>query len=87
MSVTVFGIIVFWQPISRVFEAVSIIALQLFRESYTVFLLQPPKALEPMLVTLFGIMMEVSPLQLEKASLPMFVTPFGMETEVRPLQP
>ena len=37
MLVTLLGIIVFWQPAIRVFVSVSIIALQLSRESYLVF--------------------------------------------------
>ena len=37
MPVTVLGITVFLQPVINVFVDVSIIALQLFRESYTVF--------------------------------------------------
>jgi hypothetical protein len=42
---------------------------------------QKPKAYEPMLVTLFGNVMEVKP-QLPKANEPMLVTPFGMITDV-----
>ena len=37
MLVTLLGIMVFLQPTISVFDAVSIIALQLLRESYTVF--------------------------------------------------
>ena len=37
MLVTEFGIIVFLQPAISVFDAVSIIALQLLRESYLLF--------------------------------------------------
>ena len=40
-----------------------------------------------MLVTLFGMVMEVRLVQPRKALLPMLVTLFGMVTEVRPLQP
>ena len=40
-----------------------------------------------MLVTLFGISIEVKPLQLLKAYSPMLVTLLGMATEVKPLQP
>ncbi len=36
MAVTVLGMIVFMQPRTRVLDAVSIMALQLLRESYTV---------------------------------------------------
>jgi hypothetical protein len=49
-------------------------------------LLQLEKALEPMLVTLLGMVMEVRPVQLEKALEPMLVTLLGMEMEVRLLQ-
>ena len=38
-------------------------------------------------VTLFGIVIEVSPEQPVKASLPMEVTLFGIVIEVRPVQP
>ena len=53
MTVTEFGIIEFMHPAINVFDAVSIIALQLFLESYLLFpdsttietkLLHPPKA-------------------------------------------
>ena len=40
-----------------------------------------------MLVTLFGISIEVSPVQPEKASQPMLVTLFGISIEVSPVQP
>ena len=40
-----------------------------------------------MLVTLFGMVIEVKPLQPEKALLPMLVTLLGMVMEVKPLQP
>ena len=70
------GIIVFEQPNDKEFEAFLIIALQLLRESYTVFPdsttiefrpLQPRKANVPMLVTLFGIVTEGRLAQPEKA--------------------
>ena len=72
MLVTLFGIVVFGQPAIRVFEAVSIIALQLSRESYMLLsdsttiefkLLQFPTAPKPMLVTLFGMVIEVRIMQ------------------------
>ena len=72
MLVTVLGIMVFLQPAISVFDDVSIIALQLFRESYLLF----PVATE----------IVVKPLQSEKASLPMFFMLEGIETEVRLLQ-
>ena len=72
MVVTVVGITVFLHPTTRVFDAVSTMALQLFRESYLLFpeatsmasrLLQLSKTLEPILVTLEGMDTEVKPLQ------------------------
>ena len=72
MLVTLLGMVVFWQPDINVLDAVSIIALQLSRESYFVFPdftlievrpLQPPKAASPMLVTLLPMVIEVRPLQ------------------------
>ena len=73
MLVTPLGIIVFWQPAINVFVAVLIMALQLFRLSYTAF----PSSTD----------IDVRPEQLEKASLPMLVTLLGMVTEVKLLQP
>ena len=70
--VTLLGIMVFLQPKNNVLLAVSIIALQLFRESNVVF---PDSTL-----------IEVRPLQPSKAQLPILVTLFGMVTEVRPEQ-
>ena len=72
MLVTLLGITVFLQPETRVLVSVSIIALQSSRLSYFVLLpsttmlvspLQPLNALSPMLVTLLGIVMLVSPEQ------------------------
>jgi len=72
MLVTLTGIVVFLQPETRVFVAVSIMALQLFLLSYTELLTsiemdvrpeQCPKALTPMLVTLLGIVTDVRPEQ------------------------
>ena len=74
MLVTLFGIVVFLQPAIKVFDAISIIALQLLRESYFVFPVSTfidvrpshqPKTAMPMLVTLFGMVTEVRPLQLQ----------------------
>ena len=91
-----FGIIVFLQANMRLAVCVSIIALQLYLESYTVFPLstlidstpvQPLKAPLPIDVTLRGIFIEDRLVQLWKAALPIDVTVFGIVTEVRPLQP
>ena len=49
-------------------------------------LLQPLKALRPMLVTLLGMVTEVKPVQPWKASIPMLVTLLGIVTEVKPVQ-
>ena len=48
---------------------------------------QPEKTEEPMLVTLFGIVMLVIPMQLRKAEEPMLVTLLGIVMLVKPLQP
>ena len=65
--------IVFLQPTINLFVDVSIIALQLLRESYVPLFLST--------VT------EVSPEQPTKAYLPMEVTALPMVTEVSPEQP
>ena len=74
MTVTLEGMMVFLHPAIKVFEAVSIIALQLLRESYFLFPastviaikpLQPPKAKPSILITLLGMVTEVKPLQFE----------------------
>ena len=89
---TLLGIIVLLQPCVRILEEVSIIALQLFLESYFKFSLstfievrelQPEKAECPMDVTFWGIVMEVSPVQSLNAYWPMDVTLFGMVIEIR----
>ena len=49
-------------------------------------LLQPEKALSPILVTELGIVTEVRPLQFSKAPSPILVTELGIVTEVRLLQ-
>ena len=85
---------VFRQPTIKVFVTVSIIALQLLRESYFLFpdsttievMGQSSKTCSPILVTLLGMVIEVRPLQPEKAYLPIVVTLFGMVMEVRSLQ-
>ena len=93
---TLLGIIVFEHPFIKVLVAVSIMALQLSRESYfglplstliDVKPLQPKKALSPMDVTLLGMVRDVRPLQPEKACSPIDVTLPGMVRDVRPLQP
>ena len=76
MLVTEFGITVFLHPTINVLVFVSIIALQLSRESFFVFpystsiVFRPEqysKAEEPMLVTEFGMVTLVSPEQPENA--------------------
>ena len=68
--------------------AVSIIALQLLRLSYTVFPLetvievsplQPVNAKSPIEVTEFGMINDAKPLQLENAPPQMVVIPVGIE--------
>ena len=73
MAVTLLGITVVSQPRIKVLEAVSIMALQLLRESY--------------FVLPFSTTMDVRPLQPLNAQLPMAVTLLGIVMEVRPLQP
>ena len=72
MLVTDEGMVVVLQPATRVLLAVSIMALQLLRESYFVF---PASTL-----------MLVKPVQPENAPLPMLVTDEGMVMLVRPVQ-
>ena len=95
MLVTPLGIIVVLHPAIKVFDVVSIIALQFSLESYfvfpcaTVIEVRPEQfrnATLPMLVTLLGIVMEVRPEQPLNAANPMLVTLLGMVTEVRPEQ-
>ena len=87
--------IVLWQPAISIFVAVSIIALQLLRESKTVFpfstlmdvrLEQPEKGLRLLMRVTFLGMKIVVRLQPEKAYPPIYVTFSGIVTEVR-LQP
>ena len=61
------------QPAIKVFEPVSIIALQLLRESYTLL---------PLSTTILS-----KQLQPEKGDTPIEVTELGIVTEVKPLQP
>ena len=95
MEVTLLGMIVFLQPAIRVLSWVCMIALQLFRESYTVFpsvttidvrLEQPSNALTPKEVTLFGMVISVRLEQPRNAPSPMDVTLFGMVMLVRLVQ-
>lgn len=70
--VTLLGITVFSQPLISEFDAVSIIALQFYLESYIVLSLSTT--------------MLVKPLQTLKALAPIFVTLFGIVTLVKLLQ-
>ena len=72
IEVTELGMIVLLHPAISVFVEVSIIALQLSRESYFVF---------PLSTTI-----EVKPEQPEMAARPIEVTELGMVTEVKPVQ-
>ena len=96
MLVTLLGMTLFLHPTIRVLLEVSIMALQLLRESYFVFPssilmevrpVQLENASYPMLVTLAGIETVVKLSQFRKADFPMLVTLLGILTEVRPLQP
>ena len=96
MEVTLLGIIVDLHPAISSLVDVLIIALQLLRESYTIFPFSTtievrPEQLEKaelsMDVTLVGMVTEVRPEQDWKAEPPMDVTLVGMVTEVRPEQP
>ena len=95
MLVTSSGITVFEQPANREFVAVSMMALQLERESYTLLSsatvievkpLQRLKTALPRLVTLLGICKEVNPSHNLNARTPIVVTPSGMVIEVKLLQ-
>ena len=83
MLVTELGIVVDWHPAIRVLVAVSIIALQLSRESNTMLPLSTTMEVReehllnarfPMLVTELGIVIEVREEHLENALSPMLVT-------------
>ena len=93
MFVTLLGIVVFLQPNNIVLRAVSIMALQLLRESYlglppsTIMEVRPLhawKAPSSMDFTLLGIVMDVRPEHPIKAFLPIEVTLLGMVIEFRP---
>ena len=91
MLVTLLGIIVFLHPIINSLLEVSIIALQLLRESYLLLPFsttkevrseQPENAFCPMLVTLLGMVTEVRPPHPRNALLPMLVTPLPIITSL-----
>ena len=88
--------IVFLQLAISVFEAVSMIALQLSRLSYLAFpdstsidarLAHPPKIFVPRFDTDFGMVIEVSFSQSVNAPEPIVQTYSGIVTEARFLQP
>ena len=92
MEVTELGMVVFLQPAINVLVAVSIMALQLLRESYLGLSLaaemvarleQPENAPSPMVVTEVGMLMAVRPVQPSNAPSPMVVTELGMLMAVR----
>jgi len=96
ISVTESGIIVLAQPAINLFVSVSMMALQLLRESYVLFpsdtiilvrLEQPVKAQEPIFVTRSGMTMLFKSVQPLKASIPILVTESGMTMLVRLLRP
>ena len=96
MLVTDEGMVVVLQPTTRVLLAVSIMALQLSRESYFVLpastlrlvkLEQLENAPFPMLVTDEGMVMLVKPVQPWNAHPSMLVTDEGMVMLVKPVQP
>ena len=95
MLVTDEGMVVVLQPATRVLLAVSIIALQLSRESYfvlpasTLMLVKPVQrsnAYLPKLVTDEGMLTLVRPVQSLNAPCPMLVTDEGMVMLVKPVQ-
>ena len=95
IEVTELGIIVFLHPLINMFVAVSIMALQFSRESYTelplsTFMLVKPlqllNAMWPIEVTELGMVTLVKPLQPQNASSPISLTELPMVTLVKPLQ-
>ena len=85
--ITLSGTIVFLQPATNILVDVFIIALQLFLESYTLLsastIIDPSseqleKAESPILVTLLGISMLVSPEQPQKTPSSIHVTLLGI---------
>ena len=95
MAVTVLGMTVFMQPVISLLVAVSMMALQLLGELYTVLLvftvidsreLQSLNGLVvPIFVTEAGITMEVKPV-FQKALLPMDVNELGNSMVVKLVQ-
>lgn len=95
MEVTVFGMTVFMQPAIKTLVLVMMMALQLFRESYTVFsastticpkLSQPLNTLCPMEVTELGMVIVVRPSQSLNAPIPMEINELGRVIDVRLVQ-
>ena len=95
MAVTELGMFVSLHPRINVFDAVSIIALQLSRESKTLFPLstlmlvspvQPLKAYSLIDMTEVPMVTLVNPVQLENTYLAIEVSELGMVTFVRLLQ-
>jgi len=93
MEVTELGMAVFLQPAINVLVAVSIMALQLLRESYFGLSLatemvarpeQPSNAQPPMEVTELGMLMAVRLEQPENAPMPMEVTELGIVVFLQP---
>ena len=92
--VTELGIIVVLLPHIKLLVSVSIIALQLSRESYFGFPLSTTiefrlvqlKACSPIKVTELGMVIEVKPVQYRNAIAPIVVTELGIVTEVKPVQ-
>ena len=94
--VTESGIVLFLQPAINVFVDVSIIALQLLRESYILFpdstlisvkLEHPANTPSPISVTESGIVTDVNPVQYSNALFPIVVTELGMVIDVKLLHP
>ena len=93
--VTEDGIVDIEQALTNVFVAVSIMALQLSRESnvllplstlISVKLSQLLKRHPPICLTDAGMINEVIPVHPEKAFKPILITELGIVTEVKPLQ-
>ena len=84
MAITEFGMLMFLHPHLNVLEDVSITALQLLRESYTLFLLstmivfkllQPEKIQSPIVETFCGIIIDIRFIQSLNASSGIVVSP------------
>ena len=96
MAVTELGMTVFLQPTTNVLVAVSMMPLQLLRESYFVLpdstimfvrLVQPEKAEEPMEVMELGMVTLVNAVQSENAFVRISVTELGMARLLKLLHP